>query len=52
MDILKSFIPNLVTFFLNNTHMVFLFALILGILLGGAGAYIYFSVIGKRPQQP
>lgn len=32
--------------------MHFLAGLVLGIVLGGAGAYIYFSVTGSKPKTP
>lgn len=37
----------LITFLSKEEHMLFIGGLVLGIILGGAGAYIYFNVTNQ-----
>lgn len=47
---LNDFLPVLLTYMQKESHMNFLLGAVIGILLGGAAAFIYFSVTGKKPQ--
>lgn len=47
MEWLTSLLPLFTTVLTKGDNMLFIGGLLLGILLGGAGAYIYLNVTGK-----
>lgn len=46
-DWIRELSQVLITYFSVEGHMTLLFGIVIGIILGGAGAFIYLSVTGQ-----
>lgn len=49
MSYLNQFMPLVINLLSKEDHMYFITGLILGVVIGGAAAFIYFTVTGKNP---